>query len=86
MRPIDVGPSISIPPFPSSLTFLSGQFVNGTPFPNDFDYNDPPIASSINHRQQPTSQRFEVERSLVHPGSCLTHWLGYMLSSGGDCA
>ena len=75
-----------MPPFPSSLTFLAGKFVNGTPLPHDFDYNDPPIPLSINDRQQPTSQRFEVEVHLVRPSSRLTHWLEYMPNSGGDHA
>jgi len=60
--------------------------VNGTQIPHDFDYDDPPIPFSINHRQQPTSQRYEVGVTLVHPISRLTHWLGYMPSAGSDRA
>jgi hypothetical protein len=51
--------------FTWEMTFVSGLFLNGTQMPADFDYNDPSLPYFINGRQDPTSQRFEVEADLI---------------------
>ncbi|KAH9988078.1 hypothetical protein BJV74DRAFT_839926 [Russula compacta] len=46
----------------SSITRYSGDnwlFLDNTVMPQSFDYNDPSAPFSIDHRKQPTSQRFK---------------------------
>jgi len=41
------------------VTSVADQFLNGTQFPDDFDYNDPSAPYAINGVNDPTSQRLE---------------------------
>jgi hypothetical protein len=54
---------------------VAGLFVNGTKMPENYNYNNPSVPYHINHHNQPTSQRFQVENGfclLRLPSDALT--------------